>query len=55
MMVKAVHKFWMGGRLVLENEEVEVDESLAREIIQSGKAVEAAVPVGTEPEKPTGE
>lgn len=51
MVVKAIHKFWTGGRLVLEGEEVEVDESLAREVINSGKAVEAApaVPPETPP------
>ena len=38
MKVKAVLKFWAGGKLIEPGEEIEVDESLAREVVQSGKA-----------------
>ena len=50
MKVKAVHKFWTEGRLVLEDEEIEVDESLGREVLNSGKAVLADAPKD-EPDK----
>lgn len=39
MKVKAVLRFWCGGKLVARDEEIEVDESLGREVINSGKAV----------------
>lgn len=48
MKVKAVLRFWHGGALVEKGEVVDVDESLAREVINSGKAVEE-VPAAPEP------
>lgn len=44
MQVKAIRRFWSSGRLIEPDEVTEVDESLAREIIASGKAVVAVDP-----------
>ena len=41
MKVKCVLRFWYEGKLVDKGEVVEVDDSLGREIIASGKAVKA--------------
>ena len=41
MKVKCVLRFWYEGRLVDKDQVVEVDESLGREVIASGKAVKA--------------
>jgi len=42
MKVKCVLRFWYEGRLVDKGEVVDVDDSVGREIIASGKAVVAA-------------
>lgn len=46
MKVEAVLRFWNAGKMVEPGEEVEVDDSVGREVISSGKAkaVEAPVP-----------
>ena len=51
MKVKCVLRFWYEGKLVDKGEVVEVDESLGREIIASGKAVkvEEAPPAAPAP------
>lgn len=58
MRVTAVLRFWYQGKLVDRGEEIEVDESVGRDVIQSGKAVLAelrtpstAVPPKAKPEK----
>ena len=52
MKVKCVLRFWYEGRLVDKDQVVEVDESLGREVIASGKAVkvEEAAPAAPAPE-----
>ena len=42
MKVKCVLRFWYEGKLVDKGEVVEVDDSVGREVIASGKAVAAA-------------
>ena len=51
MKVKCVLRFWYGGKLVDKDQVVEVDESLGREVIASGKAVkvEEAAPAAPAP------
>ena len=52
MKVKCVLRFWYEGKLVDKGEVVEVDDSLGREIIASGKAVkmEEAAPAAPAPQ-----
>jgi len=49
MNVKAVLNFWYQGKLVLKGKQIEVDDSVGREIVASGKAVMAAPPAVKEP------
>ena len=49
MKVKCVLRFWYEGNLVDKDQVIEVDDSVGREIVASGKAVMAAPPAVKEP------